>query len=350
MPTLRLHPFTPQVRTVCFGLLILAASSLQAASGTQGAAFLEIPVGARPAALGSAYSALATDAYAPVWNAAGLGFLQSPQLTGQHLSYLESINYEHVGFVAPLGTRAGQPPAFGALGVSAQYLGSGDITGRDPSGQLTGDFSNHFAAYALAYGHAIGDQLSLGITGKWINAKLADYSANAYAVDLGSLYRYRENLSFAFTATNIGSRLNFISDSDPLPTALHTAVAYRPWTPWLVTAEGVFETAGAANGHFGVEWEPLKAVSLRTGYRTDPLQELSALAGFSTGIGLSFWGQEFSYAWVPYGDLGDTQYFSLLIKFGADEERKNLKTTRATSSLSEPDYEQLLQLGAPQSL
>ena len=44
-----------------------------ASSGTEGASFLDIPVGAEPAALGSAYTALATNAYAPVWNPAGLG-------------------------------------------------------------------------------------------------------------------------------------------------------------------------------------------------------------------------------------------------------------------------------------
>ena len=46
-------------------LLATVAASLQASSGTESASFLDIPVGARPAAMGSAYSALATDAYAP---------------------------------------------------------------------------------------------------------------------------------------------------------------------------------------------------------------------------------------------------------------------------------------------
>ena len=72
------------------------------AAGTSGASFLDIPVGAGPAALGSAYSALATDAYAPVWNPAGLGSISGNELAGQHLSYLESIHYEFLSFVHPL--------------------------------------------------------------------------------------------------------------------------------------------------------------------------------------------------------------------------------------------------------
>src|SRR4249919_4008574 len=91
-----------------------------ASSGTEGAAFLNIPVGAGPAALGSAYSALATDAYAPVWNPGALGFVDSTQLAGQHVSYLDSISYEFFSAVHPIVPGD-------ALGLAAQYVGSGDI-------------------------------------------------------------------------------------------------------------------------------------------------------------------------------------------------------------------------------
>src|SRR5215510_11818075 len=67
-----------------------------AGAGTEGASFLDIPVGAGPAALGSAYTALATNAYAPVWNPAGLGMVQVNELAGQHVEYLESMQYEYL--------------------------------------------------------------------------------------------------------------------------------------------------------------------------------------------------------------------------------------------------------------
>src|ERR1019366_8734663 len=83
--------------------LISIAKPASAASGTEGASFLDIPVGARPAALGSAYSALAADAYAPVWNPAGLGFVRQTEVAGQHLSYLESVHDEYLGLAQPAG-------------------------------------------------------------------------------------------------------------------------------------------------------------------------------------------------------------------------------------------------------
>src|ERR1700690_4136676 len=112
------------------GLAVFAYSrQAQASSGTEGASFLDIPVGAGPAALGSAYSALATDAYAPVYNPAGLGFVSTPQLAAQHLSYLPSTIYDLAIFVYPLAH--GQKKPTRALGTSIQYLGSGSIAGTD---------------------------------------------------------------------------------------------------------------------------------------------------------------------------------------------------------------------------
>src|SRR5256885_8811470 len=64
-----------------------------ASAGTEGAAFLDIPVGAEPAAMGGAYTALANDAYAATLNPGGLGFLDSPQVAGQHFAFLESIHF-----------------------------------------------------------------------------------------------------------------------------------------------------------------------------------------------------------------------------------------------------------------
>src|SRR5258705_9841445 len=101
---------------------------VSASTGTEGASFLDIPVGAGPAALGSAYTPLATNAYAPVWNPAGLGMLSGNEVAAQHLSYLESMHYEFMSFVHPLDKNIGSEVHRG-IGVSIQYLGSGNIAG-----------------------------------------------------------------------------------------------------------------------------------------------------------------------------------------------------------------------------
>jgi len=307
-------------REVAFLLLYssLFAVPSYAASGTEGASFLDIPVGAGPAAMGSAYSALATDAYAPVWNPAGLGFVDSTQVAAQHLSYLESIYYEYLGSAIKLKDGS-------AVGVSAQYLGSGDIPGAALDGTPQGNYSSHFAAYSLAYGRRLLDNLSLGLTGKVLDAKIADVGSRAYAADFGALYKPMEKVQVAATVTNIGSKLTFLNDDSSLPLTGRLGAAYEPTKHWLFSAEGDYEKTGLLSEHFGVQWKPIDMIALRAGYKTDTTKELGAMAGLTTGLGLNIWGQEFSYAWVPIGDLGSTQYFSFLLRFGHQEkERENL--------------------------
>ncbi len=299
----------PLLAALSAAVIFIFDASVYASSGTEGASFLDIPVGAEPAALGGAYSAEAADAYAPTWNPGGLGFVDNTQLAGQHLSYLESIHYEYLSFVHPL--REGS-----SIGGSVQYLGSGDIQATDISGNNIGTFSSYYAAYNLSYGRALNSRLSLGVTGKWINAAIDDVTANAFAADFGSMYRLRNDLTLAAVLTNVGSQLKFLEEGDSLPMAFHLGAAYRPFPKWNFAVEGVFPKTGLVSGHLGIEWKPVSAISLLTGYRTDTLNGLSALAGYSVGVGLHVWGQEFAYAWLPYGELGNTNYISMIIRFG----------------------------------
>ncbi len=198
-------------------------------------------------------------------------------------------------------------------------------------GNSLGDFSAHYAAYSLAYGRKFTDQLSLGVTGKLIDAKISDVSAKAYAADLGSLYQMNEKIQLAATVTNIGSKLTFTDQGDSLPLAFHLAGAYRPERHWILAFESLCHKTGKVDGRLGLGWEPFEAISLRIGYKTDTTKELSALAGLTLGLGVHLFGQEFAYAWLPYGDLGSTQYFSLHLRFGAtDEGHKNISQNQIT--------------------
>jgi len=322
----------------------------QAGAGTDSATFLDIPVGAAPAALGGAYTALANDAYAPTWNPAGLGFVDSTQIAGQHLSYLDSIDYEYLSAVHPFSKGH-------ALGASVQYLGSGDTAGTDNRGDSIGDFSTHYAAFSLAYGQRVGDRLSLGLTGKMIDAKISDVSATAYAGDAGAMYHLSHQWTLAAAVDNAGTKMTFLNDGGRLPLAYKAGLAYTPSSHWTAALEEDYLQTGVWGAHFGLQWKPIELIALRAGYHTDTLKGLDATAGVSAGLGIDVWGQELAYAWVPYGDLGNTQYFSLLVRFGehAAEKRnlikfQSIKTHRTVRegkvapAQSDPEYEQLMEL------
>ena len=269
--------------------------------------------------MGSAYAALATDVYAPTHNPAGLAFLPDVEVSGQHLSYIQSIRYDHLGAVMPLFAGRPDGPHRG-LGISVQNLGSGAITRTDVSNGVPvtaiGTYSSEWSAYNLSYGQTLLPNWGIGVTGKAIRASIDDVSATAYAADFGSLYRWSDRLMLAATVMNVGTKLTFINNGDPLPLAFHAGAAYHPSSHWLLTSEGVYHKTGLAGISAGMQWQPMESISLRAGYKTDTLKGLNALAGFSTGIGLQVWGQELAYAWVPYGELGNAQYLSFIARFG----------------------------------
>jgi hypothetical protein len=258
--------------------------------------------------------------------------VDTSELAAQQLSYLNSINYEYAGFVHPL------TPGH-SLGVSVQYLGSGNIAGTDVSGNSIGNFSSYYASYNLSYGQVITDKLSLGVTGKVISASLGSVGASAYAFDVGSMYKVNKRLTLAGVLTNVGTKLTFLDQQDSLPMSFHMGASYEIDPHFTALAEWVYEQTGVNVGRTGLEWRLCDAVALRAGYRSDTSQGLSSLSGFTMGIGLKVMGQEFSYAWVPMGALGNTQYFSVMIRFGGKNQPKRFTETLPAKP-AQPDTSQ----------
>lgn len=279
------------------------------AAGKDGAAFLSIPAGGRPAALGGAYSALAYDAYAPAWNPSGLGLLPSAQLAGMHLEYAESIGYEFVSYVQPLGAHDG-------LGGSVSFLHPKRTSARDVDGLEDGSFDAHYAAYTLGYGHAFSGSFALGAAGKVIDARISDASGQAFAADVGALYRVSPSVSVAAVAANLGSTLKLLDEADELPAAYRLGLHLSPVKELSLAAEAGRGGAEDAFGRLGAEWRALPAIALRAGYHSDAVRGLPGLAGVTAGFGLTVYGQRFDYAWSPMGDLGQTHYFSVVFAFG----------------------------------
>lgn len=252
------------------------------------AGFQEVPVGARPAAMGGAYGALAADSYAPVWNPGGLGLVREGELSTTHLSYVGKITYDSVGFA-----RSG-------WGAAAQYFRLGEQDATDLQGNPAGTFGGHAAVYSLAYGRAVTPSLSLGLAGRFKHSRVDGEGASDRTADAGALWRPLARWSFSM-----------VGGED----SVRAGAAFKPAAAADLAAEGVRDRDGALHGRFGGEWRPHPLVALRAGYRSDSLRENSALAGLTSGLGLSYLGQEFGYSWLPLGDLGSTHYFSLVLRF-----------------------------------
>ena len=117
------------------GILILTLDLISYANGpgTTTASFLKIGVGARAAAMGEAFSAVASDGTSLYWNPAGLTQLKTKEISATYNSWFEEIKqgYLSLTFLSSRGT----------MGLGINYVDMGKLEGRDVEGNPTGDFT-----------------------------------------------------------------------------------------------------------------------------------------------------------------------------------------------------------------
>jgi hypothetical protein len=219
------------------------------------------------------------------------------------------MSYEFASLVHPFS--AGR-----SMGASVQNFRPGTVHSTDINGNSLGSFSGSFFAYTLGYGQSIGPIVSVGIVGKVIQSKIDSSNASGYAGDIGVMARPSKNLGFAAVVANMGTKVTFIDKGDPLPSSLRLGGFYSPLHNWVFALQGTHARTGLNSGQSGVEWSPNNFLSIRGGFTTETNRENSSATGVSAGIGLHVAGQQFDYAWAPMGELGDTQYFSMVFQWG----------------------------------
>ena len=167
--------------------------------GTTTGDILKINQGARPAAMGGAYTAMGDDVYSINYNPAGLSYLKATQAVLLHLDSLADIQYEYMS----LGT------AFGSgnvLGFNFTYRHSPSIDNQNGNPPVNTDD----LLMSLSYARKLGDNFRAGITAKYLKSTLAFYSGTAIAFDLGAVL---DRLPFGIRAgaavQNLGTGMTY---------------------------------------------------------------------------------------------------------------------------------------------
>jgi hypothetical protein len=282
--------------------------------GTTGAQFLKLPVGPRPAAMGSTYCALSDDVNAIWWNPAGLSLISDPQFIGMYNIWFEEIRYEYIGYAH--GIEGG-----GAVGASLIYLHMDEIPGYDWKGEEEGGFTASDLAATISYGHPINHHISLGANLKYIHQRNEAHTAATLALDLGSLLKVGEGLRVGASLQNIriGEKLKFIEKGDELPFNVKIGGSLRTLRDSLILNLDLnLPNDNLPSLNAGVEYWVRDVVATRLGYRSR--SDLGPASHFSYGFGLRFDDYGFDAAYLPYGDLGDTYLFSFLLRFGRESQ------------------------------
>ncbi len=282
-----------------FLITLFASHAFAGGSGTTAANFLKLGVGARAAALGDAFTVIVDDSTSLYWNPAGLIRINERQLSATYNIWFAGINQGYLGIGFPLG-------GTGVAAGGVNYVDMGDFDGRDEAGNPTGTFTASALNYQLGYANRLGEKLSWGVSVGGIQDTIADDSKSTYAANLGLIYKFSESLSLGLAVQNIGGQLG----GDPLPFVAKIGMAYT-WQSLLLALDIAKPTDNDLYYGAGIEWWIMDGIALRAGYKTN--QDIGE--GLTAGLGFNKGKIRFDYAYVPYGELGNTHRVLLGMSF-----------------------------------
>jgi len=306
-----------RILLITASLIVLVAlfghiSIAQTNNGRTAADFMYIGLGARPAGLGGAYTALASGAVATYWNPAGVAGISSNELLLSHFSWYQDLSLEQGCGAFRLSDQMG-------LALTVTYLNYGQINDYDASGNIVGDLSVYDWSAGLTLGYTVSDNVAFGITGKVISQQLDQYSATVLAADLG-IQTHFDRVSVAAMVANVGGKMKFNTVEEDLPTYGRFGVAVRPLDQSLVLAlDYEKDFHGSSLIRQGVEYGYDNRYFLRAGVEYQPDQtNWSVSDGLSLGAGLRYAPLQFDYAFTPGGTFvnDDLHRFSLTFMFG----------------------------------
>ena len=206
--------------------LITIDSQAQRKAGRNGAAFLEIGVGAREVALGSAASAITGSANQIFWNPAGTA-LRTDQAISAAFSYSDWIaDLSYTAAAAGYNFRD-----IGTVTIGAQIFGVSDIAANRENGytdqelidlitdtETSPTFDYRDVALSLNFSRYFLDRLALGATVKYISESIDGVNASAVGFDFGSVYNIGvAGWQIAARLSNLGSSMEFYNQNNPLP-------------------------------------------------------------------------------------------------------------------------------------
>ena len=276
-------------------------------SGNTGLAFLKFGVGARAIAMGEAYSSVAEDATAFIYNPARLNFGVKSNVALMHNQSVQDLKTDFVAVKFPLGQKL-------AMGIGLFTTSINGIEIRNIPGASVDKFDARNLVTGVSFGYKINPNLSVGVTGKFLFEKIYVDEASGYGFDFGTNYT-KDNYSLALVVSNVGSINKLRNESSKLPTLVRFGGSYKFGMDKFGFNIGVDGLKVLDGGKFhvnaGGEAGYKNFVFLRLGYQTDYYNK-----GLSTGIGFKYKSVNIDYAFVPFKrEFGSSNSFSLGINF-----------------------------------
>ena len=288
-------------------LCLLYLNVLAFAGTTNSAVFLRIVSSARTAGIGGVGTAISGDVSNIEQNPASLYWVDKKQIVLAHNEWFEGIRSEYMAYSYPISESA-------VLAISGKYLYIDDMNRTDSSGNSTGKFSSNDSVYSLTFTKRFGYNFAVGANAKIIQQAIDTTSGSAFAGDIGFLYNTTGNMTFAGAIKNMGDKLAIYKEGFPLPLTYTFGVAYYVKHGFNLGLDIDQEVNCDPVYKAGFEYFLSQNIDLRLGYSLT--SETYANPGITAGLGFNISQKLFiDYAYVPFGDLGDTHRFSLRYNF-----------------------------------
>ena len=305
--------------------LILAVSPVSFA-GVDAMPHLRLGAGARSLGMGGAFTAIADDATATVWNPAGLGSAADLSLnfSTQQLDLDRSHNF--IALTKALGSA-------GSIGIAVTNAGVSGIQQYDAKERYGGTFDYSANAYSLSYGIGFGN-FGIGLTGRMLadnfGAAGVDSQSGFGGVDVGLMGHALSidvgeekvpTFHYGLAAKYLGAALG----DDTVPMVISLGAAYDLYMGNVVTfavdleQEMVNLDESATSLRLGAEYTIVTykstAFAVRGGVRAS--RDVQNLFG---GFGVNIGGLQLDYA-IQDGmaseinGVGSTHFMSLSYRF-----------------------------------
>ncbi|UCH62106.1 MAG: PorV/PorQ family protein [Fidelibacterota bacterium] len=303
--------------------------------GQSGMTFLDIDVGARPAATGGSFAATGGDVNSLFWNPAGIGAVRGLGFVGNQTAWLADMQMHSIGVAFGTDT-------YGVLGLSFLSMDNPDVRvttfigGERWEDQGFQDLIRQFAL-GIAYARQITNIFSVGGQVKWAHEDFgafdyqdrrtgeqeADWEAkkDVIAFDFGTLYYtgFRD-LRVALSVRNFSPRTRYQLEYFELPLtyrlglALDVISVFRPETfrhSLTFSVDAISPRDFSERLQLGCEYWYREVLALRAGYKFN-----HDLESFATGFGIrqQLWKSTvlIDYAYSPIGGIfQDVHRFTL---------------------------------------
>ncbi len=303
---------------------IIWAQNSSIGAGLASNLLLRFPASARVSGISEAYTGLANDENTILYNPAGLPNLNSTVISLNHTEWLEDIRIDNIIYGQKLTYNT-------SIGVSVTHMWMPAIQGKDQYGQATEDFNVSSSIVQFGLGYKIQRAIYLGLTAKYFQDKLANYSATGFAFDIGLfVHTAIKNLTLGLSVQNLGDKIRYDKLSQEIPLTIRSGLAYHILDKQLTISADVVKSSDTdINLYTGVEYNFQKSFIIRLGNQYSNSRSLSP----SYGLGFMLKQHlETNYTFGSLEDLGMTHKIGFTFKFNLPNKSYSYSSPKTTNS------------------